>query len=158
MKRALVVAALLFAAALPAAAVRPSGRAKEEAKRFGLDKLERRARRAPRPGLQSEFSRFNAAHEGRWKLRVDPRTGAPEALSDGRTAPRSGPPAAIARQFLLEQRTMLGVDPGALELEKETKGDGHRHVLYRQTYRGVPVEFARVKVHLDENEIGRAHV
>ena len=151
MKRALVVAALLFAAALPAAAVRPSGRAKEEAKRFGLDKLERRARRAPRPGLQSEFSRFNAAHEGRWKLRVDPRTGAPEALSDGRTAPRSGPPAAIARQFLLEQRTMLGVDPGALELEKETKGDGHRHVLYRQTYRGVPVEFARVKVHLDEN-------
>lgn len=149
--RIIFAVALLFATAFPAQAVRPSAHAKEEARRFGLNKLEHRARKTPRPGVQSDFSRFNATHEGRWKLRIDPRTGAPEALSEGRTAPRSGPPAAIARQFLQDQAGLLGVDPNTLEVEKETKGDGHRHVLYRQTYRGVPVEFARVKVHLDEN-------
>ncbi len=142
---------LLLAAALPAEAVRPAKGAKKEARRFGLDKLEPENRRAPRPGVQAEFSRFNSRHEGRWKLRVDPRTGAPEALSDGRTAPRSGPPEAIARRFLREQTSLLGIDPDTLQLEKESKGDGHRHVLYRQTHRGIPVEFARVKVHLDEN-------
>lgn len=142
---------LLLAAALPAEAVRPAKRAKQEARRFGLDKLEPQTRRPPRAGVQAEFSRFNSRHEGRWKLRLDPRTGAPEAISDGRTAPRSGPPEAIARQFLREQRALLGVDPDSLEVEKESKGDGHRHVLYRQTHRGIPVEFARVKVHLDEN-------
>ncbi|MEK7234770.1 MAG: PepSY domain-containing protein [Elusimicrobiota bacterium] len=148
--RIALVAVLIFAAALPASAVRPSARAKAEAKRFGLDKLERRARRSPRPDVLNQFSRFNSSHEGRWKLRIDARTGAPQALSEGRTAPRSGPSAAIARRFLQEQAGFLGVDPNALEVEKENTGDGHRHVLYRQTHRGVPVEFARVKVHMDE--------
>jgi hypothetical protein len=142
---------LLAAAALPASAVRPSARAKEEARRFGLDKLEGSVRRAARVGVQEEFTRFNSRHEGRWKLRVDPRTGAPSALSEGRTAPRSGPPEAVARQFLREQGSLLGVDPTALEVERESAGAGHRHVLYRQTYRGVPVEFARVKVHLNDD-------
>lgn len=151
MRNLLAAAVLIVAAALPAAAVRPSARAKEESRRFGLDKLEPGTRRAPRAGVQNEFSRFNSSHEGRWKLRIDARTGAPEALSEGRTAPRAGPPAAVARQFLQEQAGLLGVDPNDLVVEKESKGDGHRHVLYRQTYRGVPVEFARVKVHLDEN-------
>ncbi|MDD5304799.1 MAG: PepSY domain-containing protein [Elusimicrobia bacterium] len=151
MRHALAAALLVFAAALPSEAVRPSARAKEEAKRFGLNRLEPRTIRAPRAGVQNEFSRFNSSHEGRWKMRIDARTGAPEALSEGRTAPRSGPPAAIARQFLQEQAGMLGVDPNALQIEKESAGDGLRHVLYRQTYRGLPVEFARVKVHLDDH-------
>jgi len=148
--RIALAAFLLLAAALPARAVRPTAKAKEEAKRFGANKLERQARRAPRAGVQNEFSRFNSRNEGRWKLRFDPRTGAPQALSEGRTAPRSGPPGAVSRQFLIEQRDLLGVDPSALQIEKETKGDGHRHVLYRQFHRGVPVEFASVKVHLDD--------
>jgi Zn-dependent metalloprotease len=154
MRKALPAAAalvLLLAAAIPASAVRPSARSREEARRFGLDKLEGARPRTPRAGVLNEFSRFNSRHEGRWKIRVDPRTGAPEALSEGRTAPRSGPPEAIARQFLRDQIGLLGVDPENLEVEKESTGDGHRHVLYRQTYRGIPVEFARVKVHLNED-------
>jgi Zn-dependent metalloprotease len=149
--RPLLAVVLLAASALPASAVRPTARAREEARRFGLDKLERPTRKAPRRESKEEFARFNAGHEGRWKLRFDPRTGAPEALSEGRTAPRSGAPGAIARQFLQEQSALLGIDPNSLQLEKESKGDGHRHVLYRQFYRGVPVEFARVKVHLNED-------
>lgn len=151
MTRLLAAGLLALTCALPAAAVRPSGKAKSDAKRFGLNKLERRARRAPRAGIQGDFSRFNSRHAGRWKLRLDPRTGEPEALTEGKTAPRSGPPEAVARQFLREQSALLGVDPATLQVETESRGKGHRHVLYRQTYRGVPVEFSRVKVHLDEN-------
>ncbi|MBI4060407.1 MAG: hypothetical protein HY403_03155 [Elusimicrobia bacterium] len=151
MSRGLAAVILVLVAALPAAAVRPTARAREEAKRFGLNKLDRAARRSPRAGVKNEFSRFNAAHEGRWRLRFDPRTGAPAALSDGRTAPRAGAPAAVARRFLQEQGALLGVDPNDLQVEKETRGSGHRHVLYRQLHRGVPVEFARVKVHLGED-------
>ncbi len=147
-RRALPAVLLLFVAALPASAVRPSARAMEEAKRFGLNRFEQPVRGVPKRGVQNEFFRFNATHEGRWKLHFDPRTGAPAALSEGRTAPRSGPSAVLAHQFLQEQSALLGVDPNALEVEKETAGDGHRHVLYRQIYRGVPVEFAHVKVHL----------
>ena len=91
MKRALAAAVLLIIASLPAAAVRPTAKAKEEAKRFGLDKLERAQRQAPRSGAKSDFSRFNSTQGGRWKMRIDPRTGTPEALSEGRTAPRAGP-------------------------------------------------------------------
>lgn len=148
--RVALAALFLLAAALPAFAVRPSSRAKEEARRFGLNNLERKARRPARAAIQRDFSRFNSTHEGRWKLRLDPRTGEPAALSEGRTAPRAGPAAAVSRQFLREQRQLLGVDPDSLEIEKESKGDGHRHVLYRQRHRGVPVEFAKVKVHLDD--------
>lgn len=146
-----LAALMLVAAALPASAVRPSARAKEEAKRFGLNTLERKAQRAARKNLKKDFSRFNATHEGRWKMRIDPRTGEPAALSEGRTAPRAGPAAAVSKAFLREQKALLGVDPESLEVEKESKGDGHKHVMYRQLHRGVPVEFARVKVHMDDN-------
>ena len=43
------------------------------------------------------------------------------------------------------------MDPDALIVEREVQGDGHRHVLYRQTYRGLPVEFTRVKVHMNDD-------
>jgi len=147
--RGLLAAVLLLAGAIPASAVRPARGAKAEARRFGLDKLERPMRRGPRAESKNEFARFNSRNEGRWKLRFDPRTGAPAALSEGRTAPRSGPPSDVARRFLQEQRALLGVDPDSLQVEKESKGDGHRHVMYRQLYRGLPVEFARVKVHMN---------
>ncbi|PIR15716.1 MAG: hypothetical protein COV48_12855, partial [Elusimicrobia bacterium CG11_big_fil_rev_8_21_14_0_20_64_6] len=130
MRNLLAAALLIFMAAGPAEAVRPSARAKEEARRFGLNKLQRPPRRQPRAGTQKEFSRFNSTHEGRWKLRINPDTGLPEALSGGRTAPRSGHPEAVARQFLREQQPLLGIDPTELKLEKESRGNGHRHVLY----------------------------
>ncbi|MBI5246183.1 MAG: hypothetical protein HY923_03310 [Elusimicrobia bacterium] len=148
--RIFLVAGLVLLAALPASAVRPSERAKKDAKRFGLDKLERTRTRTPRARMNEDFGRFNSSSGGRWKLRLDPRTGEPSALSEGRTAPRRGRATDVSGQFLQEQGTFLGLDPATLQVEKESTGDGHRHVLYRQTYRGLPVEFARVKVHLDD--------
>ncbi|UPT76008.1 MAG: hypothetical protein M0D55_10260 [Elusimicrobiota bacterium] len=151
MRALLAAAVLLVVSALPARAVRPSIRAREEAKRFGLKGVDKRPRRAPRQRSKNEFNRFNNRHGGRWKLRFDERTGAPSGLSEGKTAPRSGPTEAVSRQYLQEQMELLGVDQASLQVEKESKGDGHRHMLFRQTHRGLPVEFARVKVHLDDS-------
>ncbi len=150
MRRLLAAAVLLAAAALPCEAVRPSGRAREEVKRFGLNRLEKSRQRAPRQRSRNEFSRFNDRNGGRWKLRYDQRTGLPEALTDGTGSPKPGPTDDSARAHLREGADLLGVDPSSLRAVKETKGRGHRHMLYRQTYRGLPVEFAKVKVHLDE--------
>ncbi|MEK7388115.1 MAG: M4 family metallopeptidase [Elusimicrobiota bacterium] len=143
--------AIIATLALPAWAVRPSGQERADAKRFGLDSLASPVRRGPDQPVRQEFARFNAAAGGRWSIRFDPRTGAPAALTEGKTPPRAGPAAAVSRRFLEEQRALLRVDPAALHVEKEIQGEGRRHVLYRQTYRGLPVEFSRVKVHLDDD-------
>ncbi|MCX5794045.1 MAG: PepSY domain-containing protein [Elusimicrobia bacterium] len=145
-------AALLATAGLvprQAYAVRGSAVARADAKRFGLDQFSRPRRRDPSVRSRSAFDSFNQAHGGRWKIRFDGRTGMPSALVEGASGPHPGRPQEAAAAFLAEQRGMLGVDPAALAVERVVSGGGQHHVLYRQTYRGLPVEFARVKVHLD---------
>jgi Zn-dependent metalloprotease len=149
MKRVLAAAVLLLLAA-GAEAVRP-GPGRRDARRYGMGSYERALRRAPRPAARRDFTRFNALNGGSWKIRFDPRTGAPAALLDGRLPARSRIPEQAARSFLAEQAPMLGVDPASLSSLKESRGAGHRHLLFGQTYRGLPVEFARVKVHLDDS-------
>ncbi len=147
--RRLILAVLLLAAAGSAHAVRPGEKARRDAKRFGLDRLDRGVRRAPNQKAKNEFIRFNQQHGRSWKLRFDPRTGAPAALTEGRTYPRRGRPKDVSRQFLRENGELLDLDPNSLEEERELSAEGHSHVLYKQRYRGLPVEFARVKVHMD---------
>jgi len=150
--RALAVAALLAVALLgprEAHAIRGSATARSDAKRFGLDQFSRPRRRDPSAKSRTAFESFNKAQGGRWKVRFDGRTGLPSALVEGASAPHPGAPQESAATFLAEQRDLLGIDPAALSVERVTSGRGHHHVLYRQTYRGLPVEFARVKVHLD---------
>jgi Zn-dependent metalloprotease len=151
--RPFAAAALLTAAVLApseALAVRHQSAARSDAKRFGLDKAARPARRGPSVKSYAAFERFNRARGGGWKVRFDGRTGLPAALVEGAAAPHPGTPQQAADAFLRSQRDLLGIDPDALAVEKTVSGRGSRHVLYRQTYRGLPVEFARVKVHLDE--------
>ncbi|OGR49806.1 MAG: hypothetical protein A2X37_11450 [Elusimicrobia bacterium GWA2_66_18] len=145
-----LTAALVALASLPALAIRPTAESRSEARRFGLNRLEKIHRRAPSARSQSAFSAFNASEGGHWKIRYDARTGNPFAVVGGRTIPRPGRPEAAARAFLNAHAAMLGVETANLTDSRQTTGDGHRHVLYRQNYRGIPVEFASVKVHLDE--------
>lgn len=58
-------------------------------------------------------------------------------------------PERAANAFLSDAQSKLGVDPAQLVVLSRTNGKGHQHVLYQQTYKGLPVEFSRVKVHLD---------
>jgi hypothetical protein len=133
-----------------ALALRPQAAARSDAKRFGLDQAVRPVRRGPSVKSRAAFERFNRAQGGGWKVRFDGRTGLPAALVEGASAPHPGTPQEAAAAFLRSQRDLLGIDPAALSVEKTVSGRGSRHILYRQTYRGLPVEFSRVKVHLDE--------
>ncbi|MDD5628246.1 MAG: FlgD immunoglobulin-like domain containing protein, partial [Elusimicrobia bacterium] len=120
-----------------------------DSKRFALNQLPGTVRRQPSARSRAAFDSFNQGQGGRWKIRFDGRTGMPSALVEGASAPHPGRPQEAAAAFLTEQRGLLGVDPAVLSVERVSSGGGDRHVLYRQTYRGLPVEFSRVKVHLD---------
>jgi hypothetical protein len=157
------LAAALLLGPRPGQAIAPLGDTRKDAKRFGKQ-LSPSSRLARPQGEQARraFSEFNRRNGGRWKIRLDPRTGAAEALIEGEAFPQKlGPaasgggaapqPAQAAAAFLGEQAALLGIDPAALVLEKQSDGDGHAHVLYRQTYRGLPVEFSRLKVHLADS-------
>ncbi|MBI4678454.1 MAG: T9SS type A sorting domain-containing protein [Elusimicrobia bacterium] len=131
-------------------ALRPQGVTVEDRKRFGLSQGLRKERRPPRTSAQRAFEAFNRAQGARWKMRFSPRTGAPEALTEGEAAPRPGGHRAAAEAFLRETRDLTAVQPTDLALERQNSGSGMGHILYRQTYKGLPVEFSRVKVHVDD--------
>lgn len=149
MRRLAAASPLIVLLALPAMAVRPTSENRADARRFGLDRLEKTRRRAPSVRTREGFRAFSAAEGGGWKVRYDPRTGLPSAITGGRAAPRGGRPEEAARAFLNARGAMIGVAPAELSLGEQSSGDGHRHLLYRQKYRGLPVEFSSVKVHLD---------
>lgn len=116
---------------------------------------------APSADAARKFGDFNKANGGGWKIRFNPRTGAPEALVEGEARPRTFAPMGAAgagsppespenraAAFLAENLPLLKIDPAQLEIEKVNAVGGHANVLYRQVYRGLPVENSRVKVHL----------
>jgi Zn-dependent metalloprotease len=147
-----LLAALLLLAAAPAAhAIKPAAGAREDAKRFGLDRFEPAYRVSASSAAVVAFKSFKARYGGNWKVRYSPRTGLPASLMGGGDAPRSGGIDAAARSFLTAHADLMGIDVSSLSLERQTHGNGHHHALYRQSYRGIPVEFAAVKVHLDSN-------
>jgi len=152
-KRLLAALALLAVLAPAAGAFKPGPGARADAKRFGLDRLRPTVRYSPAAATAAAqaFAAFNAAQGGHWTMRLSPRTGLPAALIGGRDYPRSGRPDDVARSFLGAHRDVLGIDPAGLSLERQISGPGARHLLYRQSYRGIPVEAAAVKVHLDQN-------
>ncbi len=60
-------------------------------------------------------------------------------------------PEATARAYLRKTASAFGWTPdlGNLEFESITEAPGSRHVIFRQTFRGIPVAGRRVKVNLD---------
>ena len=149
MKR--IFAALILLIAASAQALMPPKGAKDDAQRFGLNRAQPVQRRGPSPDSSRAFRAFNANQGGRWKVRFNPRTGLPAALTGGSEGFRIGTPDVVSRAFLSAHGDVLGIDPSTLTLDRQTQGNGHKHVLYRQQYKGIPVESAGVKVHIDAN-------
>ena len=149
MKR--ILSTLLLLAATNARAIMPPKSAKGDAERFGLSRPNPIQRRGPSADSARAFHAFNANQGGKWKVRFNPRTGLPAALTGGSEGFRSGTPEAVSRAFLAAHGDILGIDPSTLTLDRQTQGNGHKHVLYRQKYKGLPVEFSAVKVHIDAN-------
>ena len=147
----LILSIFLALAATAAQAIMPPKGAKDDAKRFGLDRAQPKQRRGPSPDSARAFRAFNANQGGHWKVRFSPRTGLPAALTGGSEGFRRGTPDAVSRAFLAAHGDILGIDPATLTVDRQTQGNGHKHVLYRQNYKGIPVEFSAVKVHIDAN-------
>ena len=123
------LAAALLALTAPAGAVMGTREGLANAKRFAA----RAVQPVPTSGrrLLDDAARAYNAKPGRPSLR-------------GRFAPEEA-----ARAFLSDAQRRLGIDPTQLRVLRRAGGKGHQHVLYEQTYKGLPVEFSRVKVHLD---------
>ncbi|MHB2026480.1 MAG: FlgD immunoglobulin-like domain containing protein [Elusimicrobiota bacterium] len=146
-------AAVFFSAAifLPslALAIMPSQKSSNDVQRFGLEQLFPVVKSASYGALQA-FTAFNGTRNWQWRARFDARTGAMSALIDGRSTPDFGSPSRIALSFLARRQSLLGIDPSALILEKQIAASGTTHLLFSQIYQGIPVEFAHVKVDVDQ--------
>ncbi len=151
MKRARALGAAVAAVCLGASAagaVKPGPDAARDKTRFGFDHPFPQLRKGHSPSAAAAFDKFNAAQNRAWRIRYSPRTGNPISLVGGADTPRYGAPKDVAMSFLSAHPDMLGLDPATLTYERQTHGAGYNHVLLRQNYKGIPVEFAAVKVHI----------
>jgi Zn-dependent metalloprotease len=134
------ILALALTLAAPAAAVMAPRTASRDPRRPAIQLPASAA-----PTISQEMARkvlqtYNARHGG----------GIGVASLGGGGAVPTGSVSQRALSFLSESLGTLGIDPQQLEVLHENQGEGgHTHVLYRQIYKGLPVEFSSVKVHFD---------
>ncbi|OGR57853.1 MAG: hypothetical protein A2X36_01705 [Elusimicrobia bacterium GWA2_69_24] len=139
------VALLLLAGAASAA---PWGKSNDsDIRRFGLDRPDTfsqnqigRTQRA-----QDAIAQFNRDHRGQWSLRFGAQGIGAQSAGPARAAVSQ-----VAHTFLAENASALGLIPDQLRLELGRTSGGMHHLLFNQIVDGIPVEFSRVKVHLDE--------
>ncbi|MBI5244779.1 MAG: hypothetical protein HY922_14010 [Elusimicrobia bacterium] len=149
--------ALLLSAGLwagPAAAVMPDPEQQRDIKRFGLDAPQTAAPGALRSARAREaVSRFNAANSGRYgaAMRASARMAASAAGRVPSGAVFAPAAADVADAFLRKSSALLGLDPSQLRLALARSDGGIHHLLFEQVHGGIPVEFARVKVHVDSD-------
>ncbi len=103
-----------------------------------------------KPSLKQRaiFNRFAGRHGRSWKVRYNPRTALPEALTGGRTSRYPGTPEQAAAAFFEENKALLNIDASALELVLKKEFDGVTHLQYQQYKDGLPVEFSYARVHV----------
>lgn len=150
-----LLALFLLQSARTAHSVFPDTRHRRAAGKYSaLSDSMRPAKMRPSASDIRAFSNFNARHSGGWKVRYSPRTALPEAIVGGRSAVYAGPPETAAGRFMEENRELLKVDPSQLRLSLSRASLGVTHLQYSQTYRGLPVEFSYVRLHVtDKGEI-----
>ncbi|MBI4345700.1 MAG: hypothetical protein HY553_02520 [Elusimicrobia bacterium] len=153
----LAAAALLLAwSSAPAAAFKGDAEARRDAQRFGLDRPEPAARPRQSKYAPQAVVRLDQLKKLGGSVRYSP-AGTVSAVV-GPIPARGGPPEQAARGFLGDYREALELDPSSLVLVERKHVDGRTHLLFRQTHEGLPVEFARVKVHLGpEGEVLALH-
>lgn len=98
---------------------------------------------------------FQSSHPG-WKVRWDKETGAPASLLGMPIEVTRGTPEVIARKFLLMNRDILRMKTGLSNLMVNKIAPMRRatHVVFTQSYAGIPVEGAVYAVHMTkENKV-----
>ena len=111
----------------------------------------RQVRRTPAPAAREAFRKFSQKQGKGWKVRYNPRTALPEALTGGRTARYSGTPELAAAAFFEDNKELLKVEFSALRLTLKKDFMGVTHLQYQQYKDGIPVEFSYARVHVSES-------
>ena len=143
----LIGAALLFASGMGELSAAPKTR---ERKPSPLSNSMRQVRKTPAPAAREAFRKFTQKQGKSWKVRYNPRTALPEALTGGRTARYPGTPEQAAAAFFAEHKELLKVEPSALRLSLKREFMGLTHLQYQQYKDGLPVEFSYARVHVSE--------
>jgi Zn-dependent metalloprotease len=118
--------------------------------------------------MAGRLSRRNVIFEGakidgrRVQLHRERESGRVSALSGFLSGPLEGPPEEAASEFLDANRRLLQSSRGILselKVQKVTRSPAGYHVVFQQTHQGVPVEEAKVSVHLtSDNRVHAAQV
>ena len=111
----------------------------------------RKVRKAPSLSTREAFRSFSQKQGKGWKVRYNPRTALPEALTGGRTVRYPGTPEQAATAFFEDNKELLKIDPSALRLAVKKEFMGVTHLQYQQYKDGLPVEFAYARVHVAGN-------
>lgn len=143
-RRAAALAVLLLGLSGSAHAVRPGPGARDDARRFGLDRPATRSTSVGRSRRgRTAIRDFNRRNRGTRNLGY----GAAAVGSAVRRRAQLGAREA-ARQFLRDHSADLGLRADELRLELARSAGGVHHLLFIQIVHGVPVEFSRTKVHV----------
>lgn len=150
--RALLAALLLAAGGLFAAkrarAIATPQSHKNDARRFGLDQ--------PEPKYKPGKGKANAALVTFNKLAPAAKLQAAGVIApagaNASILAQNLSPEAVAEAFFRSNESLLGIDFASLKLERKLAAGGITHFLYTQTHNGLPVEFARIKLHVADGE------
>ncbi|MDO8805440.1 MAG: FlgD immunoglobulin-like domain containing protein [Elusimicrobiota bacterium] len=110
----------------------------------------RKVRKSPSLPARDAFRKFSMKQGKGWKIRYNPRTALPEALTGGRTARYPGTPEQAAAAFFEDNKELLKVEPSVLRLTVKKEFMGVTHLQYQQYSDGLPVEFSYARVHVSE--------
>jgi len=114
----------------------------------------RQVRRTPSAATREAFRSFVKKQGKGWKVRYNPRTALPEAITGGRTARYPGTPEQSAIAFFDDNKELLRVQPASLRLTHKKEFLGVTHLQYQQYKDGLPVEFSYARVHVSaEGEV-----
>ncbi|MDQ7771929.1 MAG: FlgD immunoglobulin-like domain containing protein [Elusimicrobiales bacterium] len=108
----------------------------------------RPAKAVPSSARIKQVRDFSDKSRKPWRVRFSPRTALPESIVEGESRAYGPGAEAAAAAFLDENREMLSVDRSELRLAHSRTYAGITHLQYEQVHKGLPVEFAYVRVHL----------
>lgn len=99
----------------------------------------------------SLFEKFNNQNSKnrKWKMKINSWTKNPKLITGDKTKKYYGTPEQIFIQFITENKDLLNVDIDSLKLVTKTQFLNTIHLFYKQYYKGLPVEFSYVKLHMN---------
>ena len=113
---------------------------------------QRQAEGRPAPDVASRWAAFAARNSKPLAVTWNPKTGTPESIYGELSSPGAAS-AKAARRFMSENAALLKMKHGLEDLESFGVKDTPmgRHVVFQQTFEGVPVYGSRTAVHFNKS-------